>query len=322
MVEQPTKVFDFQTTVPEVMWLVDLLIPLGQLGMMLAQAGVGKSLLLEDLAVSLVSGIPFCGFKSVEGDVLIIDQDTATNDLHRRLLRFGHAMGLEPKHRLFVESMNGYGLDDGTLISAIEDHPTICLAVIDSLHSICGRLNPNSTSDMNRWAKLKERCLRSNLTILVNHHISQKFELDIDTLMQGDTAKLSMGSSAIIQQCDSYYIIGARAEQGETKLMYVRPVSKRASIPTEPIVLRMIPKEDGEMLDYEGRYEPNLDEAEYDVMTLFTEQGIERTVKEAYDSMGQKHGIITVRKALASLETKGKLRVSRHKANLFKYRLP
>ena len=319
---QPVGAFNFQTVVPDTSWLVESLIPFEQLGIMLAQAGVGKSLLVEDLATSLVFGIPFCGFKTIEGDVLLIDQDTPTDVLYRRLLRFARAMGLEPKHNLFIKSMGGYSLDNGTLASMISDYPTVCLAIVDSLHSVCGRLNPNYTSDMNRLAQLKERCLRPDLSIIVNHHISQKWELSIDALMQGDPNRLAMGNSAIIQQCDTYYVIGARAEQGETKLIYVRPVSRRVSIPLDPVVLKMIPKNEGEMLDYEGRYEPDLDEAEYDVMTLFAEQDIERTVKEAYEAMGQKHGIIKVRKAMASLEVKGKLRVSRHRANLFKYRLP
>jgi len=315
--------FDFKTSVPEASWLVEPLIPAGQLGIILAQAGVGKSLLVENLAVNTVFGIPFCGFKSVEGDVLLIDQDTPTDTLHRRLLRFANAMGNEPKHKLFIESMSGYSLGNGTLASVINDHPTICLAVIDSLHSVCGRLNPNYTSDMNQWAVLKERCLRPGLSIIVNHHISQKWELSIDALMQGDPNRLAMGNSAITQQCDTYYIVGARAENGEAKQMYLRPVSRRTSIPLAPIVLKMISKSsNSEMLDYEGRYEPDLDQAEYDVMTLFAEQDIERTVKEVYEAMGQKHGIEKTRKALASLEVKGKLRLSRHKANLFKYRLP
>jgi len=290
--------------------------------MVLAQAGVGKSLLLEYIAICLVFGVPFCGFKTVEGDVLLIDQDTPTDTLHRRLLRFGQALGLKPKHQLFTKSMGGYLLSDGTLMSIINEYPSVKLIVIDSLHSVCGKLNPNYTSDMNRWAILKEKCLHPEATILVNHHISQKWELNVEALMNGDANRLAMGNSAIIQQCDSYYIVGARAEEGKTNLIYLRPVSKRVSIPTSPIVLKMIENGQGEMLDYEGRYEPDLDEAEYDVMTLFAEQDIERTVKEAYEAMGQKHGIIKVRKALASLEAKGKLRLSRHKANLFKYRLP
>lgn len=317
--------FDFEGKEQALKWLVEPLIPDEQLVFFLAQAGVGKSLLLESLATSVVFGIPFCGFKTEGGDVLLIDQDTSTSTLQRRLLRFGRAaqsIQPKPKWTLFYKSMQGYSLGDNTLIPVIRDHPSARLVVIDSLHSVCGKLNPNYTSDMNAWARVKEHCLESNKTIAVNHHISQKWELSIDELMVGDSNRLAMGSSAIIQQADSYYIVGARANEGRAEKLYLRPVAKRVSIPLNPIVLRILEKNEGEQIEYEGFYDPGLDDAEYDIMTLFQEQETERTVKEVYEAMGHKHGEMKVRQALSSLEVKGRLLISRHKANLFRYRLP
>jgi len=288
----------------------------------LAQAATGKSLLVEDIAVSAVHGVPFAGFRTVEGDVLLIDQDTPTDTLDSRLLAFGQALQTEQKYRLFVESMGGYTLADGSLIRTIQQYPTARIVIIDCVHSVCGRLNPNYTNDMSVWAKVKAACLNEHNTIILVHHISQKWELDIQALMQGEPNRLAMGSSAIIQQADSYYIIGSRETEGKTDKIYVRPVSKRISIPLDPIVLRVLPTEYGELIQYEGMYEPDLDDSEYDIMTLFKEQRLERTVKEVYEAMGHKHGEKKVRLALASLEAQGKLAISRHKSNLFKYRLP
>lgn len=314
--------FNFQKQPPPKSWTVEPLIPDKQLGVLLAQAGTGKSLLAENLAVCVAHGVPFCGFRTVEGDALLIDQDTPTDTLDARLLAFGQALQVEQKYKLFVESMKGYALGNGTLISAICDHPTVRLVVIDCLHSVCGRLNPNYTSDMNLWAKVKERCLNDHNSILLVHHISQKWELDIQALMQGEANRLAMGSSAIIQQADSYYVVGSREREGRVDKLYARPVSKRVSIPLDPIVLRVLPTEYGELIEYEGMYEPDLDDSEYDIMTLFKEQQLERTVKEVYEAMGHKHGEKKVRQALSSLETQNKLSISRHRANLFKYRLP
>ena len=78
-------VFNFECEVKETTWLVEPIIPLGHLCVNLAQAGVGKSLLVESLAVHIVCGVPFCGFEIVEGDVLLIDQDTPQNVLYKRL---------------------------------------------------------------------------------------------------------------------------------------------------------------------------------------------------------------------------------------------
>lgn len=315
--------YNFNHKAEETKWLIDKLVPAGHLCFVLAQAGVGKSLWVEAMAISIIYGIPFGDFKTVEGDVLLIDQDTPITTLDKRLLRFGTALGLgEPKHNLILESMAGYSLSDRTLQTVISDHPEAVLTIVDSLHSVCGKLNPNYTTDMSVLAKLKSTCINSHNTIIFNHHISQKEDLSVDVLMNGDTARLAMGSSTIIQQADTYYIIGATVVDGKTERIFVRPVSKRVSIPGKPSIFRLVPTDNGELMEYDGVYEGGMADEEVDVMTLFREANIDRTVKEIYEAMGHRHGETTIREALTVLDKKGMLVMSRHKANLFKYRLP
>ena len=138
--------FNFEIEPEQPKWIVESLLPAGQLCIFLAQAGVGKSLLAEDLAIHIVYGEPFGNFVTVEGDVLVIDQDTPTDILTRRFIQFGKGInhkGIEHKKKydLYVESMKGYSLADGTLMSVIKEYPTVKLVLIDSLHSVCGRLN-------------------------------------------------------------------------------------------------------------------------------------------------------------------------------------
>lgn len=316
--------FDFTEELPDVKWIVKNLIPAGQFCLMLAQAGVGKSLVVEQLAVCVCFGLPFCGFETVEGNVLIIDQDTPTDRLKARLKKFGVGLKSEKKHMLFVESMQGFSFSNKEkLFDFINDLPTVKLIIIDSLHSICGRLNPNHTMDMGILAKLKETCLKPDKTIIINHHITEKTVYPVHTLMSDDTHKMAMGNSAILQQADSYYIVGASAENGITEKLYIRPVAKRLSIPTKPMVLQMLQVEDsGERLEFGGYYEPDFDAAENDIMILFREQNTIRTVKEVYEALGHQYGENKVRTALANLESRGYLFLSRHQHDLFKYRLP
>jgi RecA-family ATPase len=316
------KEFDFNVEVQETKWLVENLVPLSHLCFVLAQAGVGKSLLLEAMAISIIYDLPFGGMKVVGGDVLLIDQDTPEATLTKRLLNLNNAMEGNPKHKLFVSSMKGYALSGTTLQHAIMEYPSAVLTIVDSLHSVCGKLNPNYTTDMNILANFKKNCINSHNSIIFNHHISQKEVLAIDDLMAGDAGHLAMGASAIIQQADSYYIVGATVENGRADRLYVRPVSKSVSIPGKPMILRLLPTEIGEKIEYDGRYEQDVDEVEKDVMVLFREQNIERTVKETYEAMGHRHVENAIRKSLASLDNKGLLSMSRNKNNLFKYRLP
>jgi RecA-family ATPase len=314
--------FDFKAEVEETKWLIDNLIPIGHLCFVLAQAGVGKSLLVEAIAISIIKGIPFGDKKAVEGDVLIVDQDTPADTLKKRLLKLGNALEMPNKHKLFVESMKGYSLDNGTLQTIISDHPTAVLTIVDSLHSVCGKLNPNYTTDMSVLAKLKSRCINAHNSIIFNHHISQKEELTVDVLMTGDAGHFAMGSSTIMQQADTYYIVGASATDGRTNRIYVRPVSKRTSIPGKPLILRLLATEKGELIEYDGVYESGLGDTEADILTLFKEQDLERTVKEVYEAMGHRYGEQAIRASLSELDKRGFLAMSKHKSNLFKFRLP
>lgn len=315
--------FEFDETVDESRWLVEGLIPMGHLSIVLAKAGVGKSLLVESIATHVVYGEDFCDLPTEEGDVLIIDQDTPTEVIKRRLTRLSRAFGKDRKHKLFLESMRGLAMNDKTLTTCIRDHSTAKLVVIDCLHSICGKYNPNNTSDMSQWSRIKSACLTRDNTILLNHHISEKQDLTIESLMQGEAGKLSMGASSIIQQADTYYIVGADAENGRTNKIYMRPVSKRLSIASKPLIARLADGEnDSEVVVFGGYYEPDLDDVQQDILTLFKEQKTDRTVKEVYEAMGHKHGENAIRKALNECEKKGLLLLSRHKANLFKYKLP
>ncbi len=317
-----TGEFDFNVTIPDTQWLVEDLIPKGHLCFVLAKAGVGKSLLVEALSLYCIHASNFIGKKTIEGDVLIIDQDSPENVLKKRLIRLNAAFNIPPKYKLFIKQ-GSYKLSDGTLMTLINDYPSVVLVIIDSLHSVCGRLDPNSTTDMNKLSGFKDLCLKQGKTIIFNHHISQKYEATLDDLMTGETGQLAMGNSAIMQQADSYYIVGATANNGLTNRIYVRPVAKREAIPSKPIIIRLIQKDNGEALSYDGVYEPELDADIYrDIIMLFRELNKERTVEEIYKDMGHRHGENAVRKALIELDKQGKILLSRSKSNLFKYHLP
>ncbi len=319
--------FDFNIDPVETQWVVDGFIPRGHLCLVLAQAGVGKSLLVENLAVHIVFGQPFCSMKTIEGDVLLIDQDTPTDVLTKRLASLGKGIQAKQKHKLFVESMNQYSLysksSSNSLATVINKHETAMTVIIDCLHSVCDKLNPNSTGDMGVLARLKQECLTGERTIIINHHISEKRNLTIDELMASNPHSLSMGNSAIIQQADTYYIVGGEAENGLTNKLFIRPVAKRVAISSKPLVLKVTkPTDDSEGLEYFGMFEPEFSELEQDILTLFRERPSDRSIKDMYDDVGHKATEKEIRESLASLEKKGLLIMNRKSHNLFKYRLP
>jgi RecA-family ATPase len=314
--------FDPKAKIPEDQWLVEQFIPLGHLIPMLALSGVGKSFLAEALAVSVAYGKPFLGAEIFEGDVLIIDQDTPEPTLKRRLAAMAKAMGCEKKHRLDILSMENLSLKD-TLIRAILQYPTAAFILIDSLNSVTGGLDRNNTNDMSVISRLKMACLRPNRTVMVTHHISQHAEVTLEDLMSGEPDGLAMGSSVLLQQADTYYILGApAARSGKMETLYVRPIAKRQAIEYGPIILNFHDDDTGMRFEFQGDYVVTENECQEDILLLFRHDSKERTVREVYNDMREKWGIIKVRDELRELAHQGKLLERREKNNAFIYRLP
>jgi hypothetical protein len=325
--------FNPNITVGETSWLVEGLIPNGHLCIFLAQAGVGKSLWAESLAVHVSSGVDFCHLKTISSDVLIIDQDTPTKVLQKRLSKFFRGITNiqetpgQNKNKLFFESMNGYNFSDGTIFTLIKDHPTAKLVIIDSLFSVCGKLNPNSISDLNQaLVKLKNECLSEDKVIIINHHISEKMpDASLEFLMTENPHVFSMGASSVIQQADTYYVIGASAENGTTSRIYLRPIAKRAPVNSTPKIFRLIqPEQESERMEFDGEWDGvNLANEERDVLMYFKANPQDtKSVLDVYKDTGHMHGETAIRKALQSLEKKGLLVLLKQRGNLFKYKLP
>jgi hypothetical protein len=323
--------FTTDIKIPKTEWLVDNLVPLGHLGFVIAQAGIGKSYFTEQLAACIVYGKPFLGLKVKSGNVLLIDEDTPEKVLMRRLNKFiSYYKGDNRIGEFRVKSMTGLKLSEqGKLLSTLVENDDVVLVVIDSFNAICGDLDPNMTRNMSRIQTLKQYCLNEQLTILINHHISEKTEHTALDLMTCDPHTLAMGSSVINQQADTYYILGSpTAGKNKLESLYVRPVSKREMIPLNPFKINYI-EQDGHsyfdkltMIDIKR---DSLDEVESDIMIIYREgqnkpEG--RTVNEIYKILDGKHGIITVRDALKALEIKGKIKYRKGNHNLFHYFVP
>lgn len=317
-------IFNFEGDLLEASWLVKPLIPLGHLCVILAQSGKGKSFVGEYLALCCAWGKPFCDMDTVEGPVLIIDQDTPADVLSNRLKRMGNALGGQPNHEVFVESMNNHGIKD---IPKLVNECNPRLIVIDSLHSICGKLNPNHTSDMSVFSWVKGECLTSDRTIIINHHISEKAIITLEQLMDRDIHLSGMGSSAIKQLCDTEYILTSTTKDNKIDKIYLRPIAKRQAIPEKPVQmwLREPDNVNGNgplFLEFDGYYEEGMSECEADILLLMTQTGQEYTISQAREAIGCKWNENKIRDGFKKMEKQGKVVMRRGGSNLFKYRLP
>jgi len=312
--------FDFSAPIPEAKWLVKDLVPLGHLCVILAQSGAGNSFASESLAVSVAAGESWLGFDTTPGDVLIIDQDTPTNVLRERLKRICAAVGI-PKHNIEYQSMQNLSLENGHISKLAHDLKPR-LIIIDSLHSVCGKLNSNSTMAMAALAQLKADCLNPECTIVINHHLTEKLDYKMEELMSYDKHLSGMGSSVIKQTTDTEYILASTIKDNKIDLLYLRPIAKRQNIPQKVVSMRFLESDGYLNLEFAGYFDSTLTDAESDMLLLLESHPMDLTVKQAKEAMGSKWADKEIRRAFSTLEHKGKVIMSRHPRNLFTYRLP
>jgi hypothetical protein len=317
-------IFNFEGEVMESSWLVKPLIPLGHLCVILAQSGMGKSFVGEYLALCCAWNRPFLDMETLSGPVLIIDQDTPADVLASRLKRMGAYFGGQPPHEVYVESMAGHNIKDiPKLVNTYEPR----LVIIDSLHSLCGKLNPNHTTDMNIWSWVKSECLTSDRTIVINHHISEKQTINLEQLMDHTLHLSGMGSSAIKQLCDTEYILTSTTKDNKIDQIYLRPIAKRQAVGEKPVqmYLREPDNVNGNgpiFLEFDGYYEEGASDCESDIMLLMQQTGQEYTIAQAREAIGCKWNENKIRDGFKKLEKKGEVVMRRGGSNLFKYRLP
>jgi RecA-family ATPase len=325
--------FDFDKEDEPTEWCVDGLIPAKTLTDLYAQTGVGKSWFVEYLAVCIVYGHDFLGFKVKPHSVLFIDQDTSTDVLHNRLRAFSRYMkskGLMRKYRLYVESMKGYSLENESLIKKIDEYKSK-VVIIDCLSRIVK--DTNSTKDMNVLSDLRSAVIGKGKTLILVHHISSKANLTIDQIMTMENpSSLSMGNSVISQIADTEFVCGSK-HRSKLRLLYVRPNPKRLRLETEPFIAELIEKEEGnkKFLHFvmKGAYKnnPQTFELDKDIITFFKEK--EKELGHVYRpqfyqvvlDMGSMETKAAIRGALKRLIKAGRLILHKRHRRLFVYEL-
>ncbi|HUW48729.1 MAG TPA: AAA family ATPase [Patescibacteria group bacterium] len=315
--------YDFNKPIEQIRWTVEGFIPSVGLFPFISKEGVGKSFFLEALAVAIIHGSKFIGRKTLASDVLLIDQDTTQDVLDRRLKALNSAIAV-PKVRELYQLKKEVSLDDGSLVDAINEYRSAKVVIIDSLHSVCGKLDPNSTRDMMALSELK--AVPSKRAILLTHHVSTHNPIRVDEMMSEERiGNLSMGSSAILQQADAYYVLGSKATSDLDQL-YIRPVQKRIQLKIKPFVAKL--KEDEQKgtkkFAFDRNYEKQvpLYEIDKDILLILKDRWKKKKepigIPKLFDEeLNRKYSMWTVRDSIYRLHDTG--RVIEHKLGVHKF---
>ena len=178
----------------------------GQVGLLTAPGGTGKSFLLLEIAMSVASGTPLIqGLEpGAPGPVTVLNYEDDDLDIRERgnkILR--HWQDLDPAENLYVASMSGKVLSLLDMQGQVNDEHVewlmdrcegMRLVVLDPLSHLHGA-DENSAPAMSRLVQvLKGIALETQCGILISHHTAKSATLN----GMGDLQQSARGSSALV----------------------------------------------------------------------------------------------------------------------------
>lgn len=162
--------FDFDHELPDADWIVENLIERGQLTVLAAAPGVGKSFFCLELALAIVQGRPFIGLKTSGSRVLYVDGENMARHVIWRLGGLGMANADREHLRMFVRQ--GVRIGEGDWLARTqrelaEYKPD--LLILDTATSVLAVADPNNNAEVGHlMAMLRGLC--ENVAILLLHH--------------------------------------------------------------------------------------------------------------------------------------------------------
>jgi archaellum biogenesis ATPase FlaH len=206
------------TPAPDPDWLVDGMLHRHTTNMLDGLGGSGKSVLVNQLTLSLATGTPFLGLPTRESRVLVLNVEDPSNENHRRVRAVANAYRYdgvsEEKLRTGEDNVTFVSFQDLTVSPALRDkgNPTqtfeeICafvnawkpdLVVLDPLVYFYGG-DENSTAEAIAFFTLL-RQLRT--TVLLVHHQNK------DAQKTGSIKTAARGSIVFIDQARTRMVLG------------------------------------------------------------------------------------------------------------------
>jgi energy-coupling factor transporter ATP-binding protein EcfA2 len=169
-------------------WLLDQMIPLGEVSMIAGDPGIGKSTLLMHLTAIITTGKNFkagtFNLPVTQGNVVILSlEDRADTVLKPRIVAAGgdpeffHIMQGDNEKDIFgieYEDFIRFDRDLGRVHQALQKIKNIRLIIIDPVTAYVGDIDDNKNTEVRRLiAKLTALARLHNCAILLNTHLSK-----------------------------------------------------------------------------------------------------------------------------------------------------
>jgi|GEM_PF-1693500 hypothetical protein len=325
--------FDFSDPPQKQEWRIDHFLPKAAITGIVAQSGAGKSTLADLMGESIAYNVPFLGHQVEPCAVLIVDQDSQEVGFKSRLYRGRAAMMRgedRDNYRICTELHQGLHFSDSTLYNAINRYPQCRVVILDCFNKFGGgNFDFNRTSSVSKvFEELRRRCLTGNFedrSIVVIHHVTEKPNGNVtadDYMTTREFSKLAMGSSAFIESVDCYYILSSPDKSKERLgVMYLRPMSKRVTLPWAPIRIGVIEDETRMSLIDAGLWKAAPFDIDTDIEAALDCSDFPLSTQGLYDEMQSKWDIKDIRLSTKRLLIAGRIDEDVEAHNKFFFRL-
>lgn len=140
----------------------------------IAATKVGKSWLAMGMAYSVQAGIPWLGLDTVQGDVLLIDNELHRETLSYRLRTIKEAMGIT--HSIDAFSLRGRRMGLPEILDALKkNRKKYSLIILDALYRLIpSDMSENDNAQMTSlYNQLDDFAMETNASLVIIHHSSK-----------------------------------------------------------------------------------------------------------------------------------------------------
>ena len=228
-------------------WLVEGLVPAGHTVLAAGMPGAGKSYIAEALAIAVASGTPYLGLSVTQGPVLLVDEDTPSDELSRRIIDLSNGLHADLSNiPLHIFSYEGFRLDDDESMARLEQKVREVkpkLIILDCLSKMMGNFDENSARDCNNAASAWNRLKGDGVTMVILHHLNKR-----EGKIEADFAKLVRGSLALVANCDTAFGVEV-GRRSPVTTFNIYPVERRGGLTIrEPFGIELVPQNGGKWL--------------------------------------------------------------------------
>lgn len=187
--------------VPEMEFIVDGLLPRGDVVILAAPQKTGKSFLMMDLILSASQGKPFLGLKTNKCECVYLDLEERVVSMKKRLRKLqGDDTAPDGAYITNEAPTLGGGLLDA-LAAVLDERPGVKLIVIDVLAKIRDDNGKNQnaySADYQMMTPLKDFAEHRNVCMILCHHLRKADATDVFDRVSGSTGLTGAADGTMI----------------------------------------------------------------------------------------------------------------------------